>query len=222
MSTEERQKSVEIYGKNPNLIFISRDEISHRIAQEMYPHAKHLVYPDIVTSLIGTICFPQIHRKGVLFCLRNDKESYYSSKSIHDIMLRVSETEIVDHTDTTISTSGKTIQKDRKKYVLGMIDEFSTKEVIVTDRYHGIIFALAANTPIIMLKTIDHKLTAGLKWFPKSFEKYITFAKNIEEVPLLIKTILGKQFSYQLPPYFKNKYYDHLKKDLSLLSNDYR
>ena len=91
---------------------------------------------------------------------------------------------------------------------------YSKFQLIITDRYHGTIFSLIAGTPVIVLKTTDHKLSSGVKWFPQDFKDYIEFVENIDSVYDTAQEILSKKLTHQLPPYFKQNYYDKLKKIL--------
>ena len=96
-------------------------------------------------------------------------------------------------------------------------DYYSRFKLIITDRYHGTIFSLIAGTPVIVLKTSDHKLSSGVKWFPEEFKDYVTFAENLDEAYEKAAMMMNKQLTHQLPPYFKENYYDKLK---SLLEDD--
>lgn len=46
-------------------------------------------------------------------------------------------------------------------------------KVVITDRYHGTIFSLIANTPVIIIKSTDHKVTTGADWFKGIYDDYV-------------------------------------------------
>src|SRR5690606_39434039 len=71
---------------------------------------------------------------------------------------------------TGVQTCALPISLDIDPYYLakrrrGVIEEFlqniKRHKLVITDRYHGTIFAIAANTPVIVLGSTDHKLSSG-------------------------------------------------------------
>lgn len=80
----------------------------------------------------------------------------------------------------------------------------------MTDRYHGTIFSLVANTPVVVISSADHKLSSGVEWFPKEyFSDSIFYAKDLSEVTNLVNKIIDSPVAIQNPAYFKNKYYSN-------------
>ena len=209
----ERETSKQIYNAHNDLTFLCRDQVSFKTAEKLLYNCKRMLYPDIVTTLIGTKEYSNA-RNGILFCMRNDKEAHYKSEVIDEIKDKLSEISKVDMTDTTIDIKCKEIIKDREKILFNMFEEYSKYEVIVTDRYHGTIFSLISNTPVIVLSSSDHKLESGVKWFPQEFEEYVTFLSDINELQDKIIEILNKKYDYKLPQYFNDVYYSRLKEKL--------
>lgn len=99
--------------------------------------------------------------------------------------------------------------RKREELIRSMLRTFSRFQVVITDRYHGTIFSQIVNTPVVVLSTADHKLSSGVKWFPKEeFGKNIFFAANLEEAYKLADEILSRKGKiYKNPSYFKQKYY---------------
>ena len=81
----------------------------------------------------------------------------------------------------------------------------------ITDRYHGTIFSLCAGTPVIIIKTTDHKVTTGADWFKGVYDDYVFVASNLDDAYIIAKELLRKDCNYTLIPYFKTNYYDKLK-----------
>lgn len=205
---EELKKAEEIYNSHPNLIVMCRDEVSYSFARHHFSKCKLLLMPDIVTSMIGKYDFCK-KRDGILLCKRNDKESRFSREEIHDFVIRLGKYEKVDVTDTTVSDSWKTINRDLKKYLENVWSEYAKYKVVITDRYHGTIFSLIANTPVIVIPSTDHKLSSGVKWFPDSFRDYVCFAPTFDDVERKVRRICqASNLSHRLPPYFSEKYYE--------------
>ena len=69
------QATADILNSHPDCTLLCRDEHSYETARALFNKCRLFLYPDIVTSLIGNIKLPEYSRKGVLFCMRNDKEA---------------------------------------------------------------------------------------------------------------------------------------------------
>jgi exopolysaccharide biosynthesis predicted pyruvyltransferase EpsI len=203
------EKTVKSLNAHPNITLLCRDEISFENAKVNFPNCKLMLYPDIVTSLIGKRKYSN-ERDGILFVLRDDLERFYSADQIKVLINRfkgVSKTEIMD---TSISLSNSEMKKNREKLLNEMLDKFSHFKVIITDRYHGTIFSLITATPVIVLDSSDHKLSSGVKWFPESFNKHVFFAQNLDQAYEFATNVLTSETNYKLEPYFDDNYYSKL------------
>lgn len=209
---EEKNKirTSKSYNQAHHMLFLARDFISYRMARNMFPDITVKAYPDIVTTLIGQYNF-SFKRKGICFCLRNDGEKLYSTNELIDLQSKIEKISPVTVTDTTINKSYKKIRKHLQYYIEKQIEEFAHYEIVITDRYHGTIYALAANTPVIILKTNDHKVITGADWFKGIYDKYVYTTNSLNEVIEITKRIINEHFNYKLSPYFKQQYYDKLK-----------
>lgn len=211
------KECADVFNSHGNCIILCRDRISYEKGLSLFNNCRLHLYPDIVTSLIGVYHPPVGSRKGVLFCVRNDKEAFYSRDQIDVLMNELSHNYAVSKSDTTIPISVKRLRKDPRSVLERELTHFAQYEVVVTDRYHGTIFSLIAGTPVIVLSSSDHKLSSGVQWFPESFRDYVFFAESLESVPRLIENILSVGVRPPLPPYFKEQYYSKsLKKVLEL------
>lgn len=203
------KKTAGIMNNHGHVTLMARDEISYATAQKYFTGCKLLLYPDIVTSLIGTKLFSN-KREGVLFCVRNDIEAFYKKEDIQGLEKRFDGIH-TEETDTTLKMPFREIIRNRERVLNQVLDYYSHFKIIITDRYHGTIFSLIAGTPVVVLKTSDHKLSSGVKWFPEEFKDYVTFANNLDEAYEKAVAMMGKELTHQLPPYFKENYYDKLK-----------
>lgn len=218
-SEREKEKSKKIYNEHGNIIMLCRDEISYQTAKEIFYNCKLLLFPDIVTSMIGTRHY-NYERKGILLCMRNDKEALYSKDEIERLKESLLKIDLVDQTDTTISEKTKVIRLKRKEILEKMWDNYSKYKVIITDRYHGTIFSLISQTPVIVLSSTDHKLSSGVKWFPDEFSNYVKYIENIRDVPAAVESVYKSDYSYNLPAYFVENYYSKLKGYLEECSDE--
>ena len=209
-----RSMAAGAFGSKPNLTMLCRDEVSYAKARELFGSTRLLLFPDIVTSLIGTMHFGR-QRDGLLLCARNDVEAHYSKEELAAFLARFGcgRKEV---TDTTIRVTPKEMARRREELIMQKISHFATFRVVVTDRYHGTIFAAIASTPVVVINSADHKLSSGVSWFPREvFGDYVQFANTLDEAYALAASLLERaDLEYNNPPYFKQKYWDRLKDEL--------
>ena len=201
------------YGKYDNIYFFARDKISYDIYKSIFPEHRNVhCFPDIVTTEIGNYDFNNNERNGILLCVRNDVEKLYSFQEISLFKEKLQKIAKVSLSDTNSETKENSLKEYWKK-IEETIDDYAQYQVIITDRYHGTIFALIANTPVIILKTTDHKVVTGADWFEGVYEDYVYVVNDLEEASQVAQQIVSETgFEYRkLPSYFKEKYYDRLK-----------
>ena len=195
------------YGKYDNIYFFARDKISYDIYKSIFPEHRNVhCFPDIVTTEIGNYDFNNNERNGILLCVRNDVEKLYSFQEISLFKEKLQKIAKVSLSDTNSETKENSLKEYWKK-----IEETTQYQVIITDRYHGTIFALIANTPVIILKTTDHKVVTGADWFEGVYEDYVYVVNDLEEASQVAQQIVTGFEYRKLPSYFKEKYYDRLK-----------
>lgn len=68
-----------------------------------------------------------------------------------------------------------------------------------------------AGTPVIIIKTTDHKVTTGADWFKGVYDDYVYVAEDLNDAYNHAIEIMGKALKNLLPAYFKESYYDKLK-----------
>lgn len=201
-----------VFNQHDNLTLMCRDEVSFGKAKQMFPKIDVRLMPDVVTTLIGNkdFLFEDIKKDGVMFCVRSDMEQYYSDEQINNLMSRYSSIRTIK-CDTTIKADIWMWANHREELIKKMLRKMASYQVIITDRYHGTIFSQIVNTPVIVISSTDHKLSSGVKWFPKeTFGKNISFAKTLDEAYDKSQEILkrnGKTFPN--PPYFREKFYSN-------------
>ncbi|WP_320018342.1 polysaccharide pyruvyl transferase family protein [Labilibaculum manganireducens] len=207
---KNRMRTAQSLNRGKHHLFLSRDRISYEQALIMFPDITNALFPDIVTTLIGYYSFDN-ERDGVLICRRNDGEKYYDEDKIIELKKNLEKITNVYISDTTINDSYKKIRKNLKPYIESIIEEYSKYKVIITDRYHGTIFALAANTPVIVIQTNDHKVVTGLDWFKGVYDEHAMFANSLEDALALAKKTLDANINFKLDPYYDDKYSKELK-----------
>lgn len=208
---ENRLRSARIYNRGKRMLFLARDKVSYEAACKMMPDVNVKLFPDIVSTLIGKFDFTNTVRKGVILCRRNDGEKFYSDEDLNQMVSRIDKFSPVVISDTTIKKDYHLIQKNLGSYIKNVIESFSKFEVTITDRYHGTIFSLAAGTPVIIVKTTDHKVITGADWFKGVYDNYVYVAENLDDAFNIYMRLRSVHFDHKLSPYFEQKYYNELK-----------
>lgn len=214
----EINRTKKIFGKCTNLQFITRDSKSYAYAKEFLEEDKISLFPDIVTSLIGRV-ETKSNRNGILVCVRNDDEKFYDDFEIDKMIteLRMINKQ-VEKSDTNSEKSANEIYQSLETEIQGIIQYFSKFDCVITDRYHGTIFSLIANTPVIVVKTNDHKVTSAIEWFKDVYDyNAIQFAESLSKAVDLSNMIVSnrirvnnKDFLYK--QYFEKKLYNVIEK----------
>lgn len=213
LNKENEKSASKIYSVNRNVFILCRDFVSLDIAKRIFPHNTVMAYPDIVTSMIGSLKVPtKDSRKGIMMCCRNDSEKYYSDESLLQLSIELKKIDNVTRSDTTVSCDYTQLKNDISAHVLEMIRDFMNYKLIITDRYHGTIFSLIAGTPVIVIKTNDHKVITGVDWFKGIYDKRVCYIENISDVAKKSEEIINS-YPYEQPhSYFNENYYMKLKK----------
>ncbi len=206
-----KQMVSRIFSDRKNLTILCRDEVSYKNAQELFTGTKLLLYPDIVTSMVGIKQY-SAERDGVLFCMRNDIEAFYKPEEIDELMAKFTGYR-TDKIDTTIKVSEKQMAKHRDELIWSMIEKISTFKVVITDRYHGTIFSAIASTPVIVINSADHKLSSGVNWFiNEGYGDAVQYAESLEDAyKKAMEQLLQKKKEYNNPTYFAERYWERLK-----------
>lgn len=207
---KEAFKTGRIYEKHPRLLFLSRDKKSDEYAHRFFGKTKIKLYPDIVTSLIGTMHW-NLHRDGVIICVRNDGEKLYTNQQISVLRNRFSAkhiaTKVIDtnYPDDVVDYSGAFISCFNEK-----LKELASAKVVITDRYHGTIFSMITNTPVIVLATRDHKVKTGTEWFVGVYDESYHNADDLDSAYEIASDILARGQEVNNSSYFKHEFYDKL------------
>lgn len=199
-----------VYSTAHNMLYLARDRVSFEAAKSMFKNIKTELYPDIVTTLIGKYSF-NYERDGIALCVRDDGEKYYSEAEIAELTDRLKKRRNVFISDTTKKSQSGVVE-NAESYIKKEIDTFAHYKVTITDRYHGTILSLAAGTPVVIIKTTDHKVVTGAEWFKGVYDGYVYVADDLDEAYKYAQYIYEKALDNRLSPYFEEAYYDKLCK----------
>jgi len=169
--------SQKIYSNHKHLYICCREEYSYLFMKKEFPKCNILLIPDMVLYLEHFKY--NIERENILFCIRSDKEKLNHN---FDELLGyfIKNSYKVDYTDTVIN---KNILSFNKRKILNeKISQFSKYKLIVTDRLHGMILSLIANTPCIVFENKSYKIKGVYKWISKLKQIKLADSKVSENV----------------------------------------
>ena len=207
---ENRLRTALNHNKAHNMLFLARDRVSYEQAKQMFPNIRVKLFPDIVTTLIGEYNY-QYERDKIFLCCRNDGERFYSDDELCNLMKRLEALLPVEYGDTQSQLTGYKLRKILEESIEREIEKLSHFKVVITDRYHGTIFSLCANTPVVIIKTKDHKVTTGADWFKGIYDNHVYVASDLDDAYNTAAAICHNFDYVTLSPYFKQHYYDNLK-----------
>ena len=193
---KEAEISAKIYNAHPNLYIFARDSKSYSNAKELFSSNTVQQLPAPVLTLAYLKNFK---RNGVLCIFRNDKEDAIKPVKAEIVEYCKTIHSFVDIADTHLGYS----INNREEELLSFLDKVSKYKLVVTDRFHGAVFASITGTPCLALPTINHKIIESNFWFRK-FNTDTFVCSNINE----LKSSLGFNFNaYRYNPSFARALY---------------
>lgn len=159
--------SISAYESHRNLVLVARDHRSLELARTWFRGATVDICPDFVLNYDYSRS-SALRNGRCLLCLRHDSESVIDAEAIQT---KIEEMDMEwDPYDTTLSKPIRVSQRSRVLHET--LHRFARYSLVVTDRFHGLIFAVLARTPVVVLPTVDHKLESGVEWF-EGFDRVV-------------------------------------------------
>ena len=208
----EMKKSMLAYHTNNNYLFMARDKVSYDMATKMYDKNRVILYPDIVATLIGNFIKYNEKKEGILLCLRNDSEKLYSKEMYDKLISKLRNiSQEISVTDTNSSCDFEFDKNKIESELEAKIHQFAKHKLIITDRYHGTIFSLIANTKVIVLNSTDHKVVTGVDWFKGIYDGNYYLAKDLDDAFDKAKELYHRDDVEINKSYFEEHYYSKLR-----------
>lgn len=173
---EEREKTMRLYNKHPNLHIYARERTSYDAMSNIYRNVK--LVPDMVLSLDES--GETQKRDGCLLCLRKDCEKTRTDEEETVIFQQATALfgEKVRYTDMCVDHSIPI--ENREKELSWKFDEFRGASLVITDRLHGMIFCAITGTPCIVIDSKSPKVRGCYEWIRNL--DYIRFADNVSQI----------------------------------------
>lgn len=180
--------------KCANLKFCVRDRNSYEFLVEKMPEqnekVKYYLYPDMALSLTPDLRCKR--EKKLLVVMRKDKEKVMKDDVIKKVIadLKQGGYQAVT-TDTVLSRHVKPALRETALYKKWM--EFGTAELVITDRLHGMIFAVITNTPCIAFDNSNHKVKGVYSEWLRDFSslQFVNDKEDISKIVGKVKTLIG-------------------------------
>lgn len=194
------QKAQRVYSKENNVIIFTREKYSFQIAKKYFQCSSYLA-PDIVLFCNEQQCVKR--EELVLFCFRDDKEKYISETVKESVKKAVIKTNYeIKQIDLQLPYDVRKFQ--RKEEIKKKMDDMRKSSLVITDRLHGMVFAVITGTPCIVFSNYNHKVKGTYEWI--SYLPYVKYIENEEEaiawIPKLIKMQGCKYDNTPLLPYY--------------------
>ena len=148
-----------VYSAHRDLVICCRERYTYEYMAEHFPACRLLLTPDMALYLRPVERSGP--REGVLFCMRSDKEKMGYDLAPLERAVRADGHEI-SRTDTVLPRNLYGGRRFRE--VRGKIARFAAARLVVTDRLHGMIFALLAKTPCLVLENRSYKIRGVYEW----------------------------------------------------------
>jgi pyruvyl transferase EpsI len=193
---KRRASTQRAFSQHNDLTLVAREKISFEAMKKTFTNPVKLS-PDIVLSLLSEMqTKPRLEREGAVFTLRTDAEKLLDQseqEAIIDSIKRYYNQ--VSFRDTTVEPN-KFHYTKREDYVFDMLETYRKAELVVTDRLHGMIFAVITGTPCIVLQNSNHKIKATYEdWLQNC--NYVTLLEQVsdEAVSSVIDRYKAKNFN---------------------------
>lgn len=152
-----------VYSKCLHMELWAREEQSYLFMKDHFLKNNVRLTPDIVMTLNEFKNYE--NRKGVTYCLRNDKEKNPTTDTTINKISEIlkSNGDTIKIYDTHIGDVRLDIPQ-RMKELNKIWEQFQKSRLVITDRLHGMIFAYITGTPAIVLQNNNFKVAECYKW----------------------------------------------------------
>ncbi|GEN95400.1 polysaccharide pyruvyl transferase family protein [Pediococcus ethanolidurans] len=198
----EQKLSQEAYQKNPNLVLVARDAQSYHRMQTTFNN-KVIFTPDMVLYMKSVNW--KFNRNGALFVLRHDSEKVVKKSTIDNIKDILGNERPVKRVDTVLDEPQKITPVTREALFDSELELFSHQEIIITDRWHAMVFSVLTGTPCLLFGNSYGKgKHAYIDWLEHINWVSYTDEEDTERIKQQINAVMeAKTHAYDLIPDFK-------------------
>ena len=167
-----------IYNGHKDLTLCVRENYSYDFALNVIRHYKVLLMPDFALYL--KFEYPKEKRQDILLCLRNDIEKGNAGLTPDNIKRL-----FIDDTRFTEVDTYKPYpisQQNSENEISDLVKAFKGAKLVITDRLHGLLYAVITMTPVIAFDNTTNKIRNVYETWLKDVP-YIKFAQKIDQIP---------------------------------------
>ncbi len=170
------------------ITLFARDEKSYEFMKKNFDADVQLIHDTV--SLFDASKFSKSDREGIVVCLRSDKEGTLSASQKKNIIDACDKRGDVLVTDTCVHFEPKS--GERKAVLESKWKRWGSSRLVITDRLHGMIFALITGTPSIVIGNNHFKVYEAYKTFEDV--KYLRFIDSLDELDKHIDEMLDPKY----------------------------
>ncbi len=178
--------SQKAYNAHPDLIIFARGQQSLDFARAHFSGAQSFLAPDVVMALRRRYA---LDRAGILLCLREDGEGVLSPQQRQEVHRLALRQDVAVERSTNMALHDVS-REMRSAVVHAELRRFAGKRLVITDRLHGLIFALVTGTPVIVLRTANQKITEYYDAFLKDAEGCCYIGADMEKLEAAMQGLL--------------------------------
>ncbi|KRL05157.1 polysaccharide pyruvyl transferase family protein [Liquorilactobacillus oeni] len=145
---KEQKLSQAAYSKNKNLVLVARDAQSYHRMQTTFNNTV-IFTPDMV--LYMDPLKKNVKRSGALFVFRHDGEKVVKDSVVQGLKKSLDNGRPIEFTDTVLDDVDAITPVTRGKLYERELELFSHQEVIITDRWHAMVFSVLTGTPCLLM-----------------------------------------------------------------------
>ena len=164
-----------VYRRAKNILIFAREQNTMNVLNKYFKGIKVALVPDIVMTL--DLRFSK-KRKGVLICMRSDKESMVDNKQKNRLIQKLkSKYTHIEYQDTQVDDVDT---NNRFTKFQEIVTKFRNHELVVTDRLHGMIFCYITGTPALVYDNSNHKISGCFNWIKDC--GYIKLIDSLDDI----------------------------------------
>jgi len=190
----ELHKVERIFNRHPNLHLMLRDKRSYNLMSEYISKNIYLL-PDIVLYN-KQIKFEDVERKYILTISRKDHEGQ-SAEQILCMAKTLQSTLKLPIRETDNVIEHNIYPENKRNELFAQFKTISDAKVLITDRLHGMIFAVITNTPCIVFDNINKKISGVYKeWLKDVGNIYMINSMEYIDYEFINSILNTKQVQY--------------------------
>lgn len=202
--------SEQVYNRHKNLTIYTRGNDSFAFSREHFPNARTYLMPDMVLALHRDYGF---EREGILLNLREDSESLFAEAKEKILMHLQGLHEPIKQRSNIAPEDISRIS--RASIVNAELMYYAGCKVVVTDRLHGMLFAIATNTPCVVLESSTGKSGDAYRTFFQDSNAVAYLGGDLEQLPQAVSKAITME-SPQYPILTKLNY-ENLRSNFGVL-----